>query len=346
LSPAPITLSGERTATGPLTDAVSRSSPDGIGDALALAVELSGPRVVPGAGATRDLWEALATLAGHDVAVARAVEPHWDAVAILLQAGRPTPPGAWGVFAAEGGPYPVTAVRSEDCWELTGVKPWCSLADRLDAALVTASTETGDRRLFAVELRSPAVTVERGVWAARGLTEVPSGPIRLERAPADPIGEPEWYLRRPGFEFGAIGVAACWFGGAVGIARAVHAAAVTKPNPFLLEHLGRIDQLLQDARRALAEAADLVDGGAADSAAVAASDPDLRILAKRVRATVVAACEEILGRAGHALGPAPLALDERYAKRVADLQLYIRQHHAERDLESLGRALAEGPAPW
>jgi hypothetical protein len=131
-------------------------------------------------------------------------------------------------------------------------------------------------------------------------------------------------------------VAACWYGGAVGIARAVHAAAVAKPNPFLLAHLGRIDQLLQDARRALAEAADLVDAGA----------PDARILAKRVRATIAAACEEIIDRAGHALGPAPLALDAAHAKRIADLQLYIRQHHAERDLESLGTAVAAGDAPW
>ena len=71
------------------------------------------------------------------------------------------------------------------------------------------------------------------------------------------------------------------------------------------------------------------------------------MLAKRVRATVARACEEIVSRAGHALGPAPLALDAAHAKRVADLQLYVRQHHAERDQESLGEALARSTvAPW
>ena len=65
-----------------------------------------------------------------------------------------------------------------------------------------------------------------------------------------------------------------------------------------------------------------------------------------MRATVARACEETLARAGHALGPAPLALDAAHAKRVADLQLYVRQHHAERDLASLGETLAAGPAPW
>ena len=65
------------------------------------------------------------------------------------------------------------------------------------------------------------------------------------------------------------------------------------------------------------------------------------MLAGRVRAVVARAAEEVIVRAGHALGPAPLALDERHARRVADLPLYLRQHHAERDEAALGRAVLE-----
>ena len=43
---------------------------------------------------------------------------------------------------------------------------------------------------------------------------------------------------------------------------------------------------------------------------------------------------------GHALGPAPLAFDEEHARRVADLTLYIRQHHGDRDLAALGHAVS------
>jgi len=323
---------------GPLTSAATDGMPSDIAAALAFAVAAPMADAVPSGGGTRDLWEALATLAAHDLGVARAVEPHWDAVAILRQAGRAPEGGAWGVFAAEGGPDPLVATRDDDGWTLTGTKPWCSLADRLDHALITAADGDGARHLFAIDLRHPGVDVLPDVWVARGLVEVPSGPLRLDRVPATPVGEPGWYLTRPGFEYGAIGVAACWFGGAVGIARTVRSAAsaAPEPSPFLLAHLGRIDQLLEDGRRALAEAAELVDAGA----------PDARVLAKRVRATVAFDCEEIIVRAGRALGPAPLATDAAHAKRVADLQLYVRQHHAERDLESLGRAVAEGAARW
>ena len=320
--------------------------PDDVAGALALAQVLGRAR----AESLRDTWEVLATLAAHDLGVARAVEPHLDAAAILTQAGLPVPDGSWGVFAAEGGDDPLVAtegVGASGVWALSGTKPWCSLADRLDGALVTATTGSA-RRLFAVDLRQPGVVPATGAWVARGLTEIPSGPVHFDAVPATPVGAAGWYLERPGFAWGGIGVAACWYGGAVGIARTVHAAARRAPNPFLLEHLGAIDELLGSARRALAEAADLVDAGGLSRppAAVSKPDPDPRLLAKRVRATVARACEETLLRAGHALGPAPLALDAAHAKRVADLQLYVRQHHAERDLASLGEALAGADAPW
>ena len=322
-------LGGE---AGAFTEAVLERDLRGVDDALAWARELTEP---PASRA--DLWEALATVAAVDLGVARALEPHLDAMEILASAGKPRPDGAWGVFAAEGGDDPLRASESGGGWSLTGTKPWCSLADRLDGALVTAALADGSRGLFAVDLTAPGVTVVAGMWVARGLSEIPSGPVHFDEAFARMVGQTGWYLSRPGFAWGGIGVAACWFGGAVGIGRTVHAAASAKPNPHLLAHLGAIDELLQSSRRALAEALTLIDAGTAEP----------RVLAKRVRATVARACEEIVSRAGHALGPAPLALDAAHAKRVTDLQLYVRQHHAERDQESLGEALARSTvAPW
>ncbi|MEP6842527.1 MAG: acyl-CoA dehydrogenase family protein [Pseudolysinimonas sp.] len=323
-------------STGTPDSILPSELPGTVKDALELAVTL-GRRWFETPPPTRQRWEVLATLAAHDLGVARAVEPHLDAVEILSQSGNALPTGAWGVFAAEGGDDPLTAHQTGHGWTLTGTKPWCSLAGQLDAALVTATTDDGTRQLFAVDLASDGVHVLPEQWHARGLVEIPSGPVAFLSVSAVPVGERGWYLTRPGFAWGGIGVAACWYGGAVGIARTVHAAAVTRPNPFLLSHLGAIDEGLQSARRALTEAAEFIDTGHAD---------DPRILAKRVRATVARVCDDVVERTGRALGPAPLATDEAHAKRVADLQLYVRQHHAERDLESLGSAISAGDAPW
>ena len=342
----PVLLAARAHQTGPLVSVVTRSVPRGVDDALSTATLLGTLATSPGRGATPDLWEALATVAAYDLGAARAIEPHLDALAILEQAGTraddsPERQRTWGVFAAEGGPDPLVARPDGRHWLLTGTKPWCSLADRLSDALVSARTQDGDRMLFAVSLADPGVSADPSAWHARGLSEIPSGPVRFDGVVAEPVGGAGWYLDRAGFAWGGIGVAACWFGGAVGIARTVYAASITgDPSPFLLMHLGAIDELVESSRRALAEAAALVDAGEA-------TGPAGGLLAKRVRATVARACEEIAARAGHALGPAPLALDADHAKRVADLQLYVRQHHAERDQSSLGRTLvAAGSAPW
>ena len=108
----------------------------------------------------------------------------------------------------------------------------------------------------------------------------------------------------------------------------------------MLTHLGAVDELLQSARRALYEVAVMVDAGEAVGA-------DGRLLAKCVGATVARAAEEVILRAGHALGPVPLAHDAVRAKRISDLELYLRQHHAERDQQSLGSSVPDtGPSPW
>ncbi|MFT2692056.1 PIG-L family deacetylase [Clavibacter zhangzhiyongii] len=317
--------------------------------ALALGFALGDARALPGGGRTADLWEALATLAAADLGLARTVEPHLDAIAILAQeraaggadadgaaAGAGT--GTWGVFAAEGGGDPLTAVpdpATPDGVRLSGTKPWCSLAGSLTHALITAARPDGTRGLFALDLGHPGVEVVPGAWVARGLVEVPSGPLRLRDVPARRVGAPGWYLERPGFHWGGIGVAACWYGGAVGLARTLLAAASRAgADRLLLMHLGAVDAALDGARASLAEAAALVDRGRAEG-------EEGRLLAKRVRAVVARAVEETLTHVAHALGPAPLAQDADHAKRVADLELYVRQHHAERDDASLGGALAE-----
>ena len=101
-------------------------------------------------------------------------------------------------------------------------------------------------------------------------------------------------------------------------------------------HLGAVDAVLIAAGTLLADAAARVDDGRADGPAGAA-------LALRVRQVVRRAAEEVLDRSQHALGPGPLVGEAEHAARVADLQLYLRQEHAERDQAALGRHLVAHP---
>jgi len=319
--------------------------------ALSLAQQCGSWTPLPGSGATARRWEILATIAAQDLTAARVAEAHLDASATLAEANVDpardlaalgTGPGStWGVFAAEGADVRVDAHQDSDgSWSLIGIKPWCSLADRLSHALITAHTDAGHRRLFAVALHDGTVVQVGPKWVSRGLQQVPSGSIELRSTSAFPIGADGWYLARAGFAWGGAGVAACWFGGAVGLGRSIHAAATLRdPDQIGLAHLGAVDVALTGVRCVLAAAARQIDAGRADG-------QDGVILAGRVRAAASSAAEEVLARSAHALGPAPLAFDADHARRVADLQTYVRQHHAERDYAALGRAVLTDGAPW
>jgi hypothetical protein len=137
-----------------------------------------------------------------------------------------------------------------------------------------------------------------------------------------------------------MGVAACWHGGAAGLQATLVAKSAGRSGELSALHVGLVDAVLHASEAVLARAAALIDSGQA--AGVAGQD-----LALRVRAVVADAAERALRQVGHALGPAPLAFDEEHARRVADLELYVRQHHAERDLARLGELVVarhrEGP---
>lgn len=321
-------------------DEITSTAPRGVAAALDLARSLGGSAPLPGEGATVRLWELLASVAAEDLTVARVLEPHLDALAIRSQAGLPIEDGpVYGVFAAEGPGMVVEASRDVVGWRLDGTKPWCSLAGSLDRALVTARTGTG-RRLFEISLRDPGVTVASGRWIARGLADVRSEEITLAAVAAVPVGGDDWYLARPGFAWGGIGVAAIWFGASAALGRRLFAAirgGASRDSEVAHLLLGEVDVRLASCRAVLAAAALEVDGGGGHPV----------VLAQRVRSTVSATAERVLSLVGHGLGPAPLALEEEHARRVADLQLYIRQDHAERDLARLGaKILDQGVAPW
>ncbi|WP_249998172.1 acyl-CoA dehydrogenase family protein [Actinoplanes sp. M2I2] len=289
---------------------------------------------LPGKGATAERFRGLADLGRTGPVVARLGEGHADAVAIRAELGDDGPPvdgERWGVWAAA--PRTLRAVRDGDRWRVSGERPWCSGAGWCTHALVTAEAEDGIR-LFAVANEAPYAVPLDGTWPAVGMAGSDSRTIRFTDAPARPVGHPGEYVNRPGFWHGGIGVAACWYGGALGIADALHAAG--KDDPHALAHLGAVDVALGSARAVLLEAAAIID---ADPTAIQ------HRLALRVRATVEGAATEVLDRVGRALGAGPLCRDERHAHRVADLTVYLRQSHAEANLEQLGRLVLE-ESPW
>ncbi|AJW41359.1 Acyl-CoA dehydrogenase/oxidase domain protein [Rhodococcus sp. B7740] len=296
---------------------------------------------LPGSGYTDLRWQSLAALSRHNTVLGRWSEAHTDAIAILHELDGPTPQRGqiWGVWAAEP-PAPILeAVPGDSGWVLTGTKPWCSGASLCTHALVTARVE-GSPRLFAVDLTHPGATPVPNTWHAVGMSESDSGSVAFDRVPAVAVGGPTDYLTRPGFWHGAIGVSAAWFGSACAVADTLHAAVRDRPDPHRTAHLGAIAAALGAASSALTTAAAEVDADPFDRSGRA------RTRARIVRAVVEDAATQCIDRVGRALGAGPLCSDSQHARRVADLTVYLRQSHAERDLEALGHDIAEEDNPW
>jgi alkylation response protein AidB-like acyl-CoA dehydrogenase len=295
---------------------------------------------LPGSGATRERWAAFADLAGEDLSLARLGEGHADAVAILAELGgpRPRPGSRWGVWAANPPGPNVSASRRDGTWLLRGTKQYCSGARICTHALVTATADDG-ARLFAVAVEN----LERhdGSWPATGMAGSDTLDVGFPGIPAEPVGPPSGYTNRPGFSHGGAGVAACWYGGARAVARALLGAASKRDiGPHALAHLGAVDLGLRAARAALGQAADEIDADPGDLR----SEGPLRAL--RVRTLTEAVASDTLARTGRALGAGPLGHDEAHSRAVADLTVYLRQHHAERDLARIGELVAQRGATW
>src|ERR1700723_65829 len=90
----------------------------------------------PGSGGTPARFAALADWATRDLSLARLVEGHVDALAILEEAGHEPGSGAtYGVWAARKSAGGTTARLTAGGWRLTGEKPFCSGSTRIDRAL-------------------------------------------------------------------------------------------------------------------------------------------------------------------------------------------------------------------
>lgn len=288
---------------------------------------------LPGSGETAQRWLRLAELTEADVVAGRLAEAHTDAVAILAELGgpEPKPDQLWGVWAAESRDSVLVADGDGDAVTLEGTKVWCSGAGVCTHALVTARVDADGRGLFAVDLGNPRVRPLPTNWRNAGMAASDTRSVQFTRAPAVAVGAAGDYLDRPGFWHGAVGVSACWLGGARAVAAPLYERALSDSvDPHSLAHLGAVDAAITAAEATLSSAAGQVDADPKDR------DGRAELIARRTRAVVETAVEETLVRTGRALGPGPLAQDAKHAARVADLTMYVRQSHAERDLAQLG----------
>ena len=274
-----------------------------------------------------------------DLSLAKLLEAHWDAVAILQEAGyAPEPDVIYSVWASEIPDRPIIIEKQttvdKDNFVLTGEKPFCSGLGLVDHALITAvGPEPLLIDLNLRKLTSEQFSINTDTWKTPAFSGTQTGSLTLNKASFSKkniIGGPGWYLTRVGFWQGALGPAACWAGGAAALAD--YALANKRADNHTLAHVGAMEADVWAMRALLQMAAEEIDAKPQQCA---------QRLALQVRHLIEQHCTDILQRLGRALGPYPLAVDAHISKQAQELTLYLRQCHAERDLASLGALLRQ-----
>lgn len=300
---------------------------------------------LPGHGHTLQRWQALAAVAQRDLALVKLFEGHTDALAILHELDAPhlaDDGGIWATWCAEP-PEARLAFGPSDhggCVRLRGRKAWCSGAWMADHAVVSGWNPAGEPCLAAVDVRQAAVRVTDEGWHATGMAATRSVDVVFDDALARLLGAPHAYVRRAGFWHGGAGIAACWWGGAAGLALATHTGIAqrgARADAHALAHLGQIDVAMRSSTALLREAAAWIDRH---------PKQDAQALALRVRLAVERDATQVLHHAGRALGAAAPCRNAAFGRAMADLPVFLRQSHAERDLAALGTQLISETSPW
>lgn len=294
------------------------------------------PPSPPGHGATPERHRRLLQVALEDVSLAKLVEAHWDALAILAEAGKaPASDAVYGVWASEIPGQELTVEARDGVLRVSGTKRFCSGAGLVDRVLLTAA-QPGPQ-MVEVDLLDQAATVkfDDSSWTAEAFRLTRTSEVRLDSTEAVLVGEgTNWYVERPGFWNGACGPAACWAGGAAGLLR--YAERSRRVDPHTVAHLGAMQANVWAMEHLLDAAGKEIDEAPLDREQAAVRALTLRHLIDQL-------ASDVLERFLRAYGPHPLALDAETSRRFAETQLYLRQCHAERDLQSLGEAWRARP---
>ncbi|MEM8513509.1 alkylation response protein AidB-like acyl-CoA dehydrogenase [Massilia sp. MP_M2] len=312
-------------------------------DALAKLVQRGHARLaLPGRGATLARWQALAAVGAHDLPLAKVFEGHTDAVAILHEARAHAladmPHATWGTWCAEPPDARLALLPVAHGHILRGRKAWCSGAHGLTHAVVSCWDPDGAPMLAAVALHQRGVRVTDDGWNAVGMRATASVDVWFDDVVATPLAGPGFYVERAGFWHGGAGVAACWFGAATRLADGLRERLAERSDPHRLAQLGEVTVALQGCAALMREAAAAIDS---------APEANAMRSAMTVRLSAEATANTVLHAVGRALGAGPLCKDAALAQLYADLPVFLRQSHAERDLETVGKLVAAlEDAPW
>ena len=281
-----------------------------------------------------------------DLAFARVLEGHIDAVQIVLTRGDAVQAGALNKALSQGAVLGVWNADLKDAplrvqnGQLMGGKAFASGAGLLSHALVTLNG--GDRanvQLLLLDLTATPPAIDRSWWDVAGMQESETHLVRWSGVPFDEawkIGAPGDYEREPCFSGGALRFVAAHAGGIAGLFDRVR------------DHLlrtGRTESVQQTERLArLYRCADLSASTvrAVQSRWFQQSTEEKLASVAHARMSVADLAQEAILLAQQSVGAASFFRSGPLCKQMMDLSVYLRQPVPDAKVQEVGKAAANG----
>ena len=277
-----------------------------------------------------------------DIPLARLAEGHIDALRICDQAGaQVTSEAIYGVWASKSGATGARASSVDGGYVIDGTIRFASGAGLLDRALVPV-VDDHDQHLL-LDLSVCRLSVDTSAWQTSAMTVSRTHTVEisgLEIGSSAVVGPPNFYLDRPGFFPGGVGVAAVWTGGLARVCDLVLRWLDARRTPLLEARLGRLRLQLATAASAVSQAGRELDQLlSSDGHPTGELLPHDRLqqLAGEARAIVGDAVRAGLEHARLLGGPAGLAFDVDLTRAIDDLGLYVLQQSSDSDAAFLGQ---------
>jgi hypothetical protein len=292
-------------------------------------------------GPLEPLLDALQQVARVDVCLARLVEGHADALRIIEQAGASPQQGVYGVWASRSAGTGLSVSRvdmggdeaDEARWRLHGELRFASGIGLIDRALASAVLDENHHLLFDIDATD--VDADESSWNSAAMDASRSFTVAVDTigSTSSQVGDVDFYLSRPGFVVGGLAVAAVWAGGTRHLVDTVAAGLARFPaSPHQLRRLGLMEHSAWNAELAVSSTARRLARLKPDQAAEEIA---------RARTAVVLACDKVVAEAPLIVGPGGLSRNARLARGLADLGIYVRQHHLDNELTRLGTTAIE-----
>lgn len=297
----------------------------------------------------KKLYRTLEKVGAYDLCLGRIYEGHVNALSLIETFGsidqkqrffdEAKKGHLFGVWNSELPFEPVSLNRAETDFVLKGAKIFCSGANHVSRAIITANLD-GKKQMVVIPMEAWDLEEDYSYWNPMGMKGSVSCRFdfsNLTIKKSQLLGPVDGYEREPDFSGGAIRFAAVQIGGAVAAIRATQ------------EHISRLNRNHDpDQLRRMAQMVILRERGYLwlDKVALIADNKaklskEYVHLANMARIEIRSLCEEILHLCEFSVGLQGMMVPHPLERIHRDLSVYLKQPGPDRTLKKIGKYLNE-----